>query len=276
VDVPRPAEPLLSLPPPRFVAERNALAKALAGKGDPVAGAVRKIPRPVGLAWVLNRLARERPRDVEALFAAGDRLRAGQRRALSGAGAGEMREAEGELRARARALRSEAERILAAEDRPAAPTALARIELLLRTTAPARGPVRDALGRGVLLREPEIASGELGGLSVVAGGRAAEAGAAARVVAPATAARASPAEARRRRAQEQRERSRAERDRRARERLVAQARRAADAAKARAAREERAAEAARERSRRATERATGARAEATRLAERLRELEGRP
>lgn len=279
MDVPPPAEPLLALPPSRFVAERNALAKALAEKGDPAAAAVRKVPRPVGLAWVLNRLARERREHLEALFAAGDRLRTGQRRALSGVGAGELREAETELRARARALRSEAERILSAEGRPAAPLALARIELLLRVAAPFRGPARDALGRGVLLREPEIAPGELSGLAVLLGG-AASGAAARRLAPPPAAARKSPAEARNRRGDERQAPAREERERReerrARETLIARARRAAKAAAERAAREERAAAAAAARSRAVTERAAQARAESDRLAARLRELEGRP
>lgn len=60
--VPAAAEALYALPPSRFVAERNALAKALAAKGDPAAAAVRKLARPTGLAWAMNRLARDRSR----------------------------------------------------------------------------------------------------------------------------------------------------------------------------------------------------------------------
>lgn len=170
--VPEIALPLYVLPPSRFVSERNALAKTLAANGDPAAAAVRKLPRPVGLAWVLNRLARDRPREVQALLDAGDALRAGQRRALAGKGAEELRAAEEELRARARALRGAAEAILAESGRRTAPGDLARIELLLRVAASTAGPVREELRRGALEREPEVAGGDLSGFAVVAGGGA--------------------------------------------------------------------------------------------------------
>jgi len=272
MDVPRAAEPLYGLPPSRFTAERNALARELAARHDRAAEAVRRLPRPIGLAWVLNRLAHERPRELAALVASGDRLRAGQRRALSGAGADELRTAEDELRARARALRAEGERILAAEGRPASPTSLARLELLLRVAAPIRGAARDALVRGVLAREPEIASGELAGFAVLPGGRDAPsrpepgAGRSERTAAPG----ASRARAR---ADERRAASREARLRREHQRAVAAAKRESAAARARAEREERAAEVAARRAHEAQRRAAEARAAAERLAARLRELE---
>jgi hypothetical protein len=276
VEVPPAAAPLLALPPSRFTAERDALARALAERRDPAAAAVRKLRRPVGLAWVLNRLAQERPGDVEALVAAGDRLRAGQRRAVAGAGAAELRAAEDDLRARARALRSEADRILSAEGKPTPPAALARLELLLRVAAPVPGPTRDALRSGVLLREPEAAPGELGGFAVIPGGRSTSSAAAAP---PAVPRRASdPAGARAAAARAEAE-ARAAREREARrrrdlEKAAASARREAEAARARAEREERAAAAAAAKAQDARRRAEAARAEADRLAARARELEG--
>jgi hypothetical protein len=273
VDVPAAAEPLLALPPSRFTAERNALAKALAARGDPAAAAVKKVPRPVGLAWVLNRLARERPRDLAALLAAGDRLRAGQRRALSGGGADELRAADDELRARARTLRAEAERILSAEGRPAAAATLARVELLLRVTAPQPGPARQALERGVLVREPEVAGGgELTGFAVVPGGRgAASPAAGGRRGAPLP----GPSAVRESHARAERDARAAEAEERERRRHAERARREARAAGERARREERAAAKAAERSRIAAERAARARAEAERLEARAGELERR-
>jgi len=277
VDIPRAAEPLLALPPARFTAERNALAKLLAGRSDPAAASVRKLPRPVGLAWVLNRLAQERRRELEALVAAGDRLRSGQRRALSGAGADALRAAEGELRALARALRGEGEKILAAEGRPASPAALARLELLLRVAAPVPGPGRDALRRGVLVREPEIAPGELSGFAVLPGGRArAPHRGDRRETRPHQPAREAARGERARRAAEREAREREAAERRERARIVAAASREARAARAHAEREERVAAEQSERARRARERAAAARAEADRLAARLRDVEGRP
>lgn len=168
---------LLATPPARFTAERDALARALAERGDEAgAASVRKLRRPVGLAWVLNRLARERRDDVAALLAAGDRLRAGQRRALAGHGAAELRDAEQALRTAARGLRARAGEVLAEEGRPASPGALARIELLLRVAATAPGGARDALREGTFSREPEVAGGDLSGLGVVAGAASAERG----------------------------------------------------------------------------------------------------
>jgi len=269
VDIPDAAVELFSLPPSRFTAERNALAKALGDRRDPASAAVRKLARPVGLAWVLNRLARKRPREVEALLAAGDRLRAGQRRAVAGRGADDLREAEAELRDRARALRSDGERVLAEEGRAAAPTALARLELLLRVAATSSGAAREALRRGVLAREPEIASGELGGFALLQGGRAEAARQDhAREV-------REPREVRdARAAREDREaRARALRERKERSRAIGAAQRAADAAGKRADREEHAASDADARARRARERAAAARAEAERAKTRLRELE---
>jgi hypothetical protein len=273
VDVPRAAEPLYALPPSRFVAERDALARSLVQRGDGAASAVRKLRRPVGLAWVLNRLAREHPREIAALVAAGDRLRAGQREALSGRGPEALRAAEDELRQRARALRAEAARILGAEGKPPPDSTLGRIELLLRVAAPIPGPARDALTRGLMEREPEIAPGELTGFTVVAGGRAGpDPGGRAAQGGGARAARGATADARRVRAAERAARAEAKRKRRELERMTARAQRDASAARAIAEREERAAAKAAEHAHEARRRAAEARANAERLAARAREL----
>ena len=275
MDLPPEAQALLALPPARFTSERNALAAALAARRDPAAARVRKLARPIGLAWLLNRLARERPREVEALLAAGDAVRAGQRRAVSGAGSGALREAEGALRERARALRLEGERLVAAEGRPA-PPALARLELLLRLAA--TGTDREAFREGALGREPAPWGGELSGFELVAGGK----GAAPSRAPPARrGGAAEPAALRARRGREERaERERAERERRDEERelrdrarALAKARAAAAQASRRAEREERAAGEAERRAREARERAAAARAEAARAAVRVLELQ---
>ena len=167
---------LLATAPQRFTAARESLARELADRGD-AAGAlvVRKLRRPVGLSWVLNRVARDRPEDTAALLAAGDRLRVGQRRALAGHGAAELRAAEEALRAAARALRGRAREVLEAEGRAPSPGALARVELLLRVAATSPGDAREALRTATLSREPEVAAGDLSGLGLVAGGDAAAA-----------------------------------------------------------------------------------------------------
>jgi hypothetical protein len=267
VDLPDEAQALLALPPARFTAERDAVAARLAATGDPAAAAVRKLRRPVGLAWVLNRLALERPREVEGLLAAGDEVRAGTRRAVSGAGAGALRDAEQALRERARRLRLEAERLLAAEGRPPSAAALGRVELLLRVAA--LGDERDALRSGSLLREPEVGAADLSGFTVVAGG-AARAGSEGGVRAPsANAAR----EVRNDRAREREARAKEERELRERRRAIAAARAEAARADRRAAQEARRAGEAERRAREARERAASAKAEADRLNARALELE---
>jgi hypothetical protein len=289
VDLPPEAVALLALPPARFTAERAAVARALADRGDPAAAAVRKLPRPVGLAWVLNRLSRDHPGEVRALLDAGDRLRAGQRRAVSGAGAGALREAEGAVRERARALRSEAERILAAEGRPPSTTRLARLELLLRVAA--SGAARQDLAAARLAREPAVGDAGLSGFTLLAGGRLpapADPGPERPATPPALAqppARGARAAAQRAAARTARDREReaqqqaardareAERRRKERARAVAAEHAAATKATRRAEQAERAADAAEKRAGEARERAAAARAEASRATARALEVE---
>jgi hypothetical protein len=277
MSLPESARALLALPPDRFVEERNALARSLQAGGDPAAGAVRKLRRPAGLAWVLNRLARERREDVEALIRAGDRLRAGHRRALAGDGPAELREAEEELRVRARALRPEARRVLEEAGRRADPGVLARLELLLRVVAPAPGPEREAFRSGALEAEPSAAAGELGGLAAVAGSapaagatsspRAAAGGAGPKAARKGDRAARSEAEQEARRAR--RAEVEAERRRRAARRVAARAAQNARRADAAASRAEEAARRAAERARDLRARADAARAELVRRQEAL-------
>jgi hypothetical protein len=284
VDVlPDDAQALLALPPARFTAERDAVAARLAAAGDPAAPAVRKLRRPVGLAWVLNRLARDRPREIEALLAAGDEVRAGTRRAVSGAGAGALRDAEQALRDRARGLRLDAERILAAEGKPPPAAALSRVELLLRVAA--TGGAREVLRAGELLREPEVGGEDLSGFTVVAGGSRLKPGAPAPSPRPSPPARAggeggvraAPAktarEVRNDGASEREARAREERELRERRRALAAARAEAARADRRAAQEARRTEEAERRAGVARARAAAAKAEAGRLRAKVLELQ---
>jgi hypothetical protein len=69
-------EELYGLPGAEFVAARDALARSLAKEGkDDDAAALRARRRPSRSAEVLNHLAREEPKSVKALLAAGDRVR---------------------------------------------------------------------------------------------------------------------------------------------------------------------------------------------------------
>jgi hypothetical protein len=167
--VPDSALPLLASAPARFAAARSALAQALAGREAREAASVRKLRRPLGLSWVMNRLARDHAAELEGLLEAADRLREGQRRAVAGEGADALRAAGDAVRERSRALRERGAAVLAEEGLRPEPVKLARLELLLRAAASSHREVRDALRRGALLREPEV-SGELSGLALVPGG----------------------------------------------------------------------------------------------------------
>lgn len=165
---PAVAAPLYALPPDAFVAARDALARRLAEARDPAAAFVRKLRRPVGLAWVLNHLAASRAQFVAALLRAGDRLRAAQTAALRGGATGALREAEAELRDAARALRLAAAPVLERAQRRAAPPAMARLEVLLRGLATGPDDLRERFRKGLLDREPDVAAGAEAGLSGLA------------------------------------------------------------------------------------------------------------
>jgi hypothetical protein len=93
------AERLYGLEPEEFVAARDAAAKALRGEGRKAEAAViAKLRKPSVAAWIVNRLARDEAGLVEALLAAGAKLREVQ---LAGAAASDLRAA---IEAEAKAL----------------------------------------------------------------------------------------------------------------------------------------------------------------------------
>ena len=80
--------------PDLFTASRNELAAALKAEGgDDEAREVRSLRKPTVAAWAVNRLVHEAAADVDALLAAGERLRTAQLGVLSGASADAFREA---------------------------------------------------------------------------------------------------------------------------------------------------------------------------------------
>jgi len=165
---PAVAAPLYALPPDEFVAARDALARRLAEERDPAAATVRKLRRPVGLAWVLNHLGQSEKDRVGALLAAGEKLRAAQTAALEGRDASALREAEQELRDGARALRLAAAPVLAQAGRSPPAVTMAHLEVLLRGLATAPEEQRARFRSGVLAREPDVAGGFLEGFPVPA------------------------------------------------------------------------------------------------------------
>ncbi len=92
-------EALRDAPPARFVAARDALARALAGEGDPRAAEVRALRRPTRRSWMLNRVARARRDDVDALLQTGARVRAAHAGVLRGRRDADLRAADDALNA---------------------------------------------------------------------------------------------------------------------------------------------------------------------------------
>lgn len=83
--LPEGADALYALDPSAFVAERDALARALRARGE-VAGSdqVKRLRRPTTVAAALNRSARQHPELVDQLVAAGEAMGAAQAAAVGG------------------------------------------------------------------------------------------------------------------------------------------------------------------------------------------------
>lgn len=112
---------LYSEPPDAFTATRDAIAKRLKAEGDKEAAAeVKGLRRPTVAAWALNLLAHRRPDDIVELRAAGDALRAAQRKAMSGVKDSGLREAMANRRQVVDRLTVAALQLLEDEGRPAA------------------------------------------------------------------------------------------------------------------------------------------------------------
>ena len=94
---------LYELDPEEFVAARDALARDLKKTDKAAAAEVARLRRPTVAAYGINVAARRDPEAVEALLAAGDRLRDAQAKALRG-DAGALRTATEERRKAVAAL----------------------------------------------------------------------------------------------------------------------------------------------------------------------------
>jgi hypothetical protein len=157
-----------------FVREREALAKARADGGDAAGAArVRALRKPVVSAWALNRLAREQPEAVNELVALGNRLRAAQRRAISGADVEPLREAIEERRRAITSLARAASELLERAGIGAAPHSSDLVSTL--EAAAADEEAAELLRSGRVVKPLRPPGGfEEHGLRVVQGGRAEE------------------------------------------------------------------------------------------------------
>lgn len=162
---------LYALAPADFVDARDDLAQRLkqAGRTD-AAGQVKGLRKPTVPVWAVNQLARARPREIQALLAAGARLRSAQERALAGGG-DELRAATGEERAALRVLTQQADALLSAEGHGTGAATLERVASTLR--AAATDPAgRDLLPAGRLTKELSGSGfGALAGMKIPASAR---------------------------------------------------------------------------------------------------------
>jgi hypothetical protein len=136
-----------------FTPARDAAAKELRKeKRRDEAAVVAKLRKPSAAAWLVNRLARERRDDVDALLEAGEALRDAQERAVAGEGAGgDLREAaDAERRAVDELVR--AARELQPGGRKASQAALEQVRTTLHAAA-ADPTVREGVRAGRLVRE---------------------------------------------------------------------------------------------------------------------------
>ena len=218
---------LFARPLGEFIAARNDLARRLRKAGqEEAAERVQALKKPSVPVWVVNQLARRHPDEVEALVAAGDRLRRAQEDAFRGGGTDVVREATVAERDAARTLTRLARDLLAEEGRPATRAATDRIGSLLRAAATSPETAQ-LLAAGRLTEEVEST-----GFGAVAG------------IAPARPARTRPARPKPR-PEADRERQQREQRRKRLEAQVERLRRAAEEAEAKAERAERTAEKAR-------------------------------
>ncbi|HEX9942291.1 MAG TPA: hypothetical protein VGG03_09765 [Thermoanaerobaculia bacterium] len=119
-----------------FTRARNDLAKQLRKSGKPSeAEYVRTLGKPTPSAWAVNVLFEREPEKMDALLAAGKRARAGQREAVSGRGAGALRESLAAARGLMDDLRQRAAGILRESGRSASRAMAERIGTDLQALA---------------------------------------------------------------------------------------------------------------------------------------------
>jgi hypothetical protein len=132
-----------------FVKERTAAAKDLRGRGERgEAAAVAKLPKPSVAAWIVNRLARDKPGPVAELLEAGERLREVQ---LGAGSASDLRAAADAQESAIRALMKAGERVAGAHG-SASPATLDRVRETLHAAA-LDADLAERVRRGVLVRE---------------------------------------------------------------------------------------------------------------------------
>lgn len=142
------ADELYSLPPAEFVAARDEQARIAraAGQRD-VAAAIKKLTRPTASAWLVNRLARDEPEQMNRLFEVGEAMQEAQR-TLAG---DRIRELSGERREAINDLLPAATSLALQAKQPASQAVLGEVRATLEA-ALADPQAREAVRSGRLTR----------------------------------------------------------------------------------------------------------------------------
>jgi hypothetical protein len=153
------ADELYALPPSDFTGARDERAKALRKEGQrEEAGAVKALRKPTLAAFALNQLARRRRKDVEALLAAGEKLRAAQEELLAGGDRNAFQSAASSERDQVAALATAAAGLAAEAGERASPGLEEKVAATLHA-AVLDEETGEQLRAGRLLREREAIGG---------------------------------------------------------------------------------------------------------------------
>ncbi|MCA1834771.1 MAG: hypothetical protein ABR548_09450 [Actinomycetota bacterium] len=161
-------EHLFGLPLAEFTQARNALvAKARANGDTKRANEIKSLKKPSAAAWVVNQLARREPTAISDLIGVGGRLRKAQRKAMSKAGAADLRAATQDQRTAIAALSKRAAVIMKESGIAATRANLAAVEDTLAAAATDEEAAEE-LKSGTLSREMHrVGFGDVAGLTVV-------------------------------------------------------------------------------------------------------------
>jgi hypothetical protein len=149
------ADELYGAPLAEFTKRRDGLARQLRQDGlRDEADAVKALRKPSAAAWALNQLARRRPKDVEQLLAAGERLRKTHEALLSGGDRAALQRASAEERELIDRLTRDAAAVASEAGTATAATLDERIRDTLHAAALDEQTAAD-LAAGRLVRERE-------------------------------------------------------------------------------------------------------------------------
>lgn len=160
---------LFSAPLNDFVRIRNERAAALRKEGlRAMAAALKEQQKPAVSAWVVNQLARRRPKEIGELIDVGDRLRSAQSAALTGGNRDEFDEARRAERRLIGELLRDAEQVLKESGRGLSAAILDRVNQTLRA-ASADDEAREHLQKGRFVGDLDaVGFGALAGIKLPA------------------------------------------------------------------------------------------------------------